>query len=308
MLTAIVITLSIVALGYGLRRVGLVPDDAWVYVGRLCYWVLFPGLLFNLMSRAPLGSGFVGSFILTLAIGSAVIVGYALLAGWLARLDGPSTSSLVQGALRHNGFLVLSIVQGAFGMAALEIVAIAIAFLVPISNIVSIVALLSFKPRGQGGSLRRAVARETMRNPLLAAILAGVLVNLLAIPVPAFVTGVGEMLGNGALPLLLLGIGASLRFSAIQGDAVPLILAVLAKILLFPFCLVMVGVQLGLDPLSLAVIAAVGAAPTATSSFALASELGGNTRLMAEIISVQTLAAALSIPVWIWVSARMAAG
>ena len=166
MLTAIVITLSIVALGYGLRQVGLVPDDAWVYVGRLCYWVLFPGLLFNLMSRAPLGSGFVGSFILTLAIGSAVIVCYALLVGCLARIDGPSTSSLVQGALRHNGFLVLSIVQGAFGMAALEIVAIAIAFLVPISNIVSIVALLSFKPRGQGGSLRRAVARETMRNPL----------------------------------------------------------------------------------------------------------------------------------------------
>ena len=156
--------------------------------------------------------------------------------------------------------------------------------------------------------MRRAVARETMRNPLLASILAGVLVNVFSIPVPAFVAGMGEMLGNGALPLLLLGIGASLRFSTIQGDAVPLILAVVAKILLFPFCLVMVGVQLGLDPISLAVIAAVGAAPTATSSFALASELGGNTRLMAEIISVQTLAAALSIPFWIWVSARMTAG
>ena len=88
-----------------------------------------------------------------------MIVAYALLAGKLARLDGPSTNSLVQGALRHNGFLVLSIVQVAFGMAALEIVAIAIAFLVPISNIVSIVAL-SFKPRGHGGGLRRAAAQE----------------------------------------------------------------------------------------------------------------------------------------------------
>jgi predicted permease len=54
--------------------------------------------------------------------------------------------------------------------------------------------------------------------------------------------------------------------------------------------------------LPLAVIAAVGAAPTATSSFALASELGGDTRLMAEIISVQTLVAALSMPLWIWLS------
>ena len=91
MLTAIVITLAIVALGYGLRQVGLVPDDAWVYVtavllGAVSRIVVQP-------CRAPLGSGFVGSFILTLAIGCAVIIAYAVLTGWLVRLDGPSTSS-----------------------------------------------------------------------------------------------------------------------------------------------------------------------------------------------------------------------
>ena len=69
-----------------------------------------------------------------------------------------------------------------------------------------------------------------------------------------------------------------------------------------------IGAQLGLDPLSLAVIAAVGAAPTASSSFALASELGGNTRLMAEIILVQTLVAAVSIPLWVWISVQLAHG
>ena len=308
MLTAIAVTLTIVALGYALRRVGLVPDNAWVYIGRICYWVLFPGLLFSLMSRAPLGAAFLGSFILTLAIGCVIIIIYEFWMGRLARLDGPSASSLMQGALRHNGFLVLSIMQGVYGTAALEIVAIAVAFLVPVSNIVSISALLAYQPRGQGFSLRRAVARETARNPLLAAILAGVAVNLFAIPVPDFVFSIGTMLGQGALPLLLLGIGASLRFSAIRGNAVPLGLAIVAKLVIFPFCLVMIGAQLGLDPLSLAVIAAVGAAPTASSSFALAGELGGNTRLMAEIISVQTLVAAVSIPLWVWISVQLAHG
>ena len=306
MLTAIVVTLAIVVLGYGLRRVGLVPDEAWGYLSRGCYWVLFPGLLFNLMSTATLGAAFIGSFVLTLAAGSALIVVYALVMVRVAHLDGPAAGSLIQGSLRHNGFVVLSIVQGAYGAAALEIVAVAIAFLVPVSNIVSITALISYKPQDANTSLRRAIIQETARNPLLAAILAGVLVNLFAIPVPEVVSVTCEVLGNGALPLLLLGVGASLRFSAIRSNAIPLGLAIIAKLAIFPLCLVLIGIQLGLAPLPLAVIAAVGAAPTATSSFALASELGGDTRLMAEIISVQTLVAALSMPLWIWLSVVLA--
>ena len=306
MLTAIVVTLAIVMLGYGLRQVGLVPDEAWGYLSRLCYWVLFPGLLFNLMSTATLGADFISSFVLTLAAGSVLIVLYALVMVRVARLDGPAAGSLIQGSLRHNGFVVLSIVQGAYGNAALEIVAVAIAFLVPVSNIVSISALISYKPKDANTSLRRAIIKETLQNPLLAAILAGVVVNLFAIPVPEVVSSTCAVLGDGALPLLLLGVGASLRFSAIRSSALPLSLAIMAKLAVFPMCLVLIGIQLGLAPLPLAVIAAVGAAPTATSSFTLASELGGDTRLMAEIISVQTLVAAVSMPLWIWLSVVLA--
>ena len=82
---------------------------------------------------------------------------------------------------------------------------------------------------------------------------------------------------------MLLCIGASLRFSAFRGHAVPLIGAVISKLALFPFVLVSVGWWLGLGPLALAVLAATGAAPTASSSYALASELGGDAELMAEI-------------------------
>lgn len=302
MLSAIAATLAIVAIGHLLKRREFLPQLAWDSITRLCYWVLFPGLLFNLMSTAELNATFVGPFLGTLAIGSVVMISYALLFGRLTSLSGPATASLLQGSLRHNGFLSLSILQGTFGVSALQMGAIAIAGLVPVSNIVSVAALLILGARHEGRSLRGAIVAEIARNPLLGAIILGLLVRYSQLPVPQFISQMTLFLGNAALPLLLLCIGASLRFSAFRGHAVPLLGAVISKLMLFPLVLVLVGWWFGLEPLALAVLAATGAAPTASSSYALAAELGGDAELMAEIISLQTLFAALSLPLWIWLA------
>ena len=186
--------------------------------------------------------------------------------------------------------------------------AIAIAFLVPISNIVSVLAILILTGSGERRSMKRAVLSEIARNPLLAAMLVGVGVNWLELPVPAFIAQAAALLGEGALPLLLLSIGASLKFSALRGHAVPLVLAFIAKMLVFPAALVGAGYWLGLDTLALVVLAAVGAAPTANSTYTLAVELGGDAPLMAEILSLQTVCAAVSMPLWIWLAGRLLGG
>ena len=307
MLSAIAATLAIVALGYVLKQLEFLPVASWQALSQLCYWVLGPGLLFNLMSQADLGAVTLVPFAATIIGGSIVITGFAIIAGRAIAMPGPSLSSLMQGALRHNGFLVLSVLQGAFGVAALQLGAIAIAILVPISNIVSVIAILVLsRPAGER-NMKRAILSEIARNPLLGSMLIGVTVNLLEIPVPAFLAQAAVFLGDAALPLLLMSIGASLRFAAIRSNAAPLALAVAAKIIVFPMTLVLIGVMVGLGPLALAVLAAVGAAPTASSTYTLATELGGDAQLMAEIVSLQTLASAMSLPLWIWVAGIAAA-
>lgn len=307
MLSAIAATLAIVALGYMLKQRNLLPAVTWQALSPLCYWVLFPGLLFNLMSQADLSAVALIPFFVTIIGGSAVIIAFAIVAGRAIAMPGPSLSSLIQGALRHNGFLVLSVLQGTFGVAALQLGAIAIAFLVPISNIVSVAAILVLsRPVGER-DMKRAILSEIARNPLLGSMLVGVAVNLLEIPVPGFLSQAAAILGAAALPLLLLNIGASLRFAAIRSNAAALALAIISKILVFPMTLVAIGLVVGLSPLALAVLAAVGAAPTASSTYTLATELGGDSQLMAEIISLQTLAGAVSLPLWIWIAGIVAA-
>ena len=297
--------LLIVALGYLIKHKQLFHESLWGALARLCYWVLFPGLLFNLTSRAVLAGDLLGPFLIALSCGALVVVLFAYLAGRMLGASGPAMSSLIQGGLRHNGFLALSILQGAAGLTALEIGAIGVAFLVPISNIVAVVVLFLFSTEPTPQNLGRAVARELVRNPLIGAVILGVAVNIFDIPVPSFLSIAADMLGAAALPLLLLSIGASLQFASIRGNSVLLMVAVIAKILVFPSVLVGLGYLFGLSTVACVVLAAIGAAPTATSSYALAKELGGDADLMAEIILVQTLVAAVTMPVWLLVAASL---
>lgn len=298
-LPTIIAILLIVVIGHVIKRLGLLADSAWDSISRLCYWVLFPGLLFNLTSSAVVSTDFLGPFLLTISIAAALIVLFSYVGGRVAGQTGPAISSLIQGGLRHNGFLALSILQGAGGLAALQIGGIAVAFLVPISNIVAVIVLFMCRKDSAQANMGAAITREVARNPLIGAVVLGGVVNWLNIPVPSFVTQSAGMLGAAALPLLLLCIGASLKFAAFQGHAKPLFVAAISKILIFPALMIGLGLLFGVGNTALLVLAAVGAAPTASSSFALAKELGGDADLMAEIISVQTLIAAVSMPLWL---------
>lgn len=297
--------LLIVAFGYLIKRKQFFHESLWGSLARLCYWVLFPGLLFNLTSRAVLAGDLLGPFLIALSCGGLVVVLFAYLTGRMLGANGPAMSSLIQGGLRHNGFLALSILQGAAGLTALEIGAIGVAFLVPISNIVAVVVLFVFSAEPTPQNIGRAVARELLRNPLIGAVILGVVVNIFNVQVPGFLSIAADMLGAAALPLLLLSIGASLQFASIRSNSSLLIVAVIAKIVVFPGVLVGLGYLFGLSTVACIVLAAIGAAPTATSSYALAKELGGDAELMAEIISVQTLVAAVTMPVWLLVAASL---
>jgi predicted permease len=133
----------------------------------------------------------------------------------------------------------------------------------------------------------------------MGAIILGGIVNVLSIPVPSFIFGAADILGSAALPMLLLCVGASIRISALRAHSAALVLAVLAKLLVLPVVMMLVGMALGLDKDVLLVLVVLAVAPTATSSFTLAQELGGDAPLMAEIITVQTLVAAIGIPLWV---------
>ena len=108
-----------------------------------------------------------------------------------------------------------------------------------------------------------------------------------------------ELLSRASLPMLLLCVGASLRVSGFKSHTPALILAVLSKLLVLPSVTMFAGVLFGLEKEVLLVLVVLATVPTAASSYTLAQQLGGDAPLMAEIITVQTIASGVAIPGWI---------
>ena len=62
------------------------------------------------------------------------------------------------------------------------------------------------------------------------------------------------------------------------------------------------GWLFGMDGLPLTVAVLAGAVPTASSSYVLARQMGGDAPLMANLITVQVLMSVVTLPLMIWLA------
>jgi predicted permease len=141
------------------------------------------------------------------------------------------------------------------------------------------------------------ILTTVIKNPLIIACLAGMLVNFLGLQLPAMVESLASILGKGSLPLGLLSVGASLQFSAIKKTGSEIIYACLLKLVLLPIIMWLACSLIGVDSLSTAVAVLFAALPGSPLSYILAKQLGGDAKLMSSIIAVQTGVSMISLPV-----------
>jgi len=140
------------------------------------------------------------------------------------------------------------------------------------------------------------VLRNLIRNPLILACLLGMLLNYSGLGMPAPLRPVAELLGQMALPLGLLAVGAGLSLRALRAVGPALLAASAIKLLLFPLLALGIARLLALDPLSGSLLVLFATMPTASSAYILARQLGGDAPMMAAIITGQTLLSVLTIP------------
>ena len=292
--------LLVMILGKVISLTILKEESFWQSLSRLCYWVLFPAMLFKTIATSDFSDMAVDKTVIALLTGLFGVTVLIWIAGRQFRLNNADLSSLLQGAFRHNGFMALSIIAGLYGPKAVELGTLCLATLVPVSNVMSVAILIYLNKRHEGMDLRRLLLKELIRNPLILSIAAGLAAKYMPADLPIFILDTTELLGRGALPALLLAIGAGVHLSAFRSAWRTLLLSALAKAVIFPGLMVGSAMVMGLDGLSLIIIMIVGVMPTAVSSYPLARELGGNAKLMAEILSLQTV---LSVPVLlIWLA------
>lgn len=289
---ALVPVFALLMLGLFARRYGFPGEGFWAPAERLTYYLLFPALLINSLSQASLS----GTESLQIVI--AVLILLALASGICFLLKKPlgvgfaAYTSFYQGSMRFNTFVALATTSALLSAAGLVVAAIIAAVMIPVLNILCVLVFASDK--GFFANLLPTL-RALATNPLIVACFAGVLLNLLG-GLPATFSATLGLLGQMALPLGLLSVGAALDLTALRSSGRVLYISSAIKLLLFP--LIAWGVAYGLELSELAsqVLIIFAAMPTATSAYILARQLGGDAPLMAAIITAQTLFAMLTIP------------
>ena len=94
--------------------------------------------------------------------------------------------------------------------------------------------------------------------------------------------------------------GAALQFMQIKKDIVVLAADTFARLLAVPALAYAVCMWFGLPNLQTQILVIFFALPTASASYILTKVLGGDSQLMAAVISFQTLCAAVTLPMVIW--------
>ncbi|WP_254054578.1 AEC family transporter [Roseovarius sp. EL26] len=295
-LIAIAPIFLLIILGHLLRRNGIPNIEFWNMNDRLVYWVLMPALLFYKTSTIELTPGLVGSYSVVIIGGFLAALAFGIGSARLAELPNDQASSVMQGAARHNAFIALSIAGGLFGAEGLSLGALAMALLIPVTNLTVVPLMVIMNKKDTGSGVFAMVLRDLARNPLLVSVLIGVGFNVSGIGEVPVLHDTTKLIGNAALPIVLMCVGANLRLRAMQTSALPLALSITGKFLIFPVITVILAKLLGLSELETLVALLFTASPTASASYTLARQMGGDAPLMAAITTIQTALAFLTLP------------
>lgn len=296
-LVALLPVFVLILLGYAMRRGQFVPDMFWPPAEKLTYYVTFPALLAQNLADA----NFTGLPVMPLAgveAGATVASGFAMLCWWpRLKVSGPAFTSMIQGAIRPNTYFGLAAASSLYGAKGVTLMAICVAVVVPLVNLLSVVAMVRFaSPQAPGW---RGMIVPIVTNPLILACMAGILINASGLGLPVGISQTLKILGSAALPIGLLAVGAGLNFAALRHTGTHVLLTSGHKLLLLPLLAVGGAAILAFDGPTRGVAVLYAALPCSASAYVLARQMGGDTALMANTITAQTVLAAITLPLFL---------
>ena len=310
-LTICIPVFACMGLGFLLRHVGMMSEEARLFINKLVYQIALPVLIFSKVAAQDFAQ-LINPAVLVPALGSTLLA--ALVMGGLAFIAPfrPSLRPLISysafwGNISYMGF---PLAEAAFGEAGLTNAAIMNGFAMPLYVLLGVVALRTCGKKNQGSLA--AVSKDVLqaiRNPLIVASVLGLLISLLnsslTITVPTTVIhplrDSMDLIGQMGLPLALLAVGASLKLDTIRGAYWPLTVMITAKLALGPALCYSLSLLLFADADKAATGTAVllMAMPAAVAGYVITANLSTEGTVSASFLALSTVLSFVSIPLWL---------
>lgn len=295
---------TIIGLGYVAGRVRFFPEEATTYLTKFVFYFALPAMLFRFSATLSFEEILDWQTVYAILAGSLSVY---FLGALVAKLRGQDLSSMAVEAqccaVGNVGFLGIPMLVQLFGEASIgPIMLVLIVDSVVFGSI--IVIMISAGRDGQlSPRVFNTIGRGLLTNPMIMAILVGIVWSLLNLPTPAAGIEFLTVLGSAATPVALFAIGASLAGKSTERMHVAGWLS-FCKLVVHPAA--MAGFALwwfDVDPFGAAVIIAAAALPVAGNIFIQAQHYGVAPQRVSASILISTTVSIVSVSIVIgWVT------
>lgn len=307
-----------IALGYVLKRIGMLSKEFLDIGNRLTFRVLLPVMLFyNVYGIESLRK--VNLMFVLYGLGAVVVIFFLAVAlTCVFTRDNAKRGALIQGMFRSNYAIIgLPLAEALFGAEGAAAAGVMSAFCVPLFNILGVIALSVFNgSRQRGKTDLRKIVLGIITNPLIIATVSGLLA--LGVRELFLAFGIGfrlrdihfaykvlENLKSACTPFALLVLGGKFEFSAVSRLWREILFGTLMRTVAVPVlglsgaCLLRMTVMPELGGEHFATYIGVFATPVAVASAIMAKEMGADDELAGQLVVWTSLVSTVTIFIYV---------
>lgn len=288
----------LIGVGYGLGRFSGWPVSVNEGLNRLCFGVVIPCMLFNVMSgfykTPPVNYGllvaFFGSCFIVYSIGRAA-------AKYFFKMDPVSSSVFALGGIFSNNVMLgIPVATLLLGPQSLP----SIAFVLIFNSLILWTLVTVSVEWARSGSFSPAAIARTMgsvfKNPIIIAIVSGTLWSFLQRPLPEVISQPISMVGGMAAPLSLIALGMSLSHYSIRQGLKESYAICLLKLLVQPAVITLIALLIDLPAEETKVVVLLGSMAVGVNVYMMAQKFGVMQGATATSLLFSTGLSALTTP------------
>ncbi len=287
------------ALGQILRITDVIDGNTSKKMNSAIFKLFLPVLIFYNVYTSEIADVFNAKLILYAVLSIFILVGILAAAVPLFEKDKKKIGVIIQGIFRSNFVIFgvpLSIALS--GNSISGTVSVLVACVIPTFNLLAVIVLESFK--GDKPDFKK-ILLGIASNPLIISSILGFVFLFAKIKIYAPVESTLKGIAASATPLALIILGASIDIKKIRGNTKQIAAAVTGRLIVVPAIFLSLAAILGFRNGYLAILIALYASPGAVSSYPMASQMGADGELAAQIVMMQTCLCSVTVFLFIFI-------
>ncbi|WP_457551512.1 AEC family transporter [Desulfobacula sp.] len=290
----------IILLGLFAKKKGFITPDFLNQANRLVYYIAIPAMIFSSISKAVLKTQMNFAVIAITLASVASITAIAFGSTRFLKMPRSSKGSFIQSSFHGNlGYIGLAVAFYYLGHNGFVKAAIIAGFVMILQNIMAVIVLQYHSENNKSTHRMSDTLKKTMANPVIISALAGMLFSLFNVPMPLIIDRALGILTGMALPLALLIIGASLSFEKLKPRFLNVMISSFLKVIIAPAIGLLLFKFLSVHPDDYIPGLIILCSPTATLTYIMAKEIGGDPDFAVAAISICTIISGLTYGVWL---------